>query len=854
MAVTAERLSQFLQWLRSAGELEAGDQQYLAAYELLEVLAENGQWPDDLPSWKTLIAPVLCSSAADQARFQALFDSWFETATESKPVDLPPPNDELTRSSVFTWERVIVAFAVLILGVSVWAWHRFVPHPFPRVPPPPTDWTPGPPTDFSVPSSVTVRVTSPDGKAVPDAEVDYIGQHKTDSTGVASVLVPTPLERRWLLVRDDTYSIWIKQISGDTQISVQLAPILPHSGGWDDKYLRYLRRLHVFFLLVPLAALTAYLVWLRLRALELSKWATPIEPRLRHIGLQQSSRVFRGSDIHKLAISLRRRRAQLSSEIDAERTVESTAKMAGWFTPVTAKTGIEPEYLMLEERKNLRDHLPRSHDELISRLRDHDVAIRRYYFQSDPRICSDSNDHTFTLGDLAAIHPAHELWLALDAEKCIDPLSGHPEKWFTHLANWNHRLLLSRTAPKVDLETRFTTPTRRGLQSLVSDTPLDAQPGGLYPSLLREEPERWLERSTPPDAVQMRLLAQLQRYLGPHRYVCLQACAVYPAIAWNITKTLVEQLLSPEEVEGAVDLLVPLPWFRYGTMPDWLRSRLVTTLEPHEVSVRNALKAYLEASSEQLRGKEVIDIIPAGRANTKRLGQLDDYIYLSFVTGRRLANLSVRPPSRWRRFLLYSLAMRAALAIVIAALAIVGLQFGSSWLGRWIQQRQLREEKPLARLQEPFVAEMLDIADGMGQRGGTSATETLRQYSEIASDVLDETNPLAPLLQGPITRDQVASIRGATIVQPTIPERGLIWVRANEAGLVTDADSGFIQTANAKDPIPISSVSFFIRTLPSQLGTEGAPDSSRLARDHGNWSGECHSCSHGYVRPGLPGG
>src|SRR5580704_14837268 len=102
MAVTAERLSQFLQWLRSAGELEAGDQQYLAAYELLEVLAENGQWPDDLPSWKTLIAPVLCSSAADQARFQALFDSWFETATESKPVDLPPPNDELTRSSVFT--------------------------------------------------------------------------------------------------------------------------------------------------------------------------------------------------------------------------------------------------------------------------------------------------------------------------------------------------------------------------------------------------------------------------------------------------------------------------------------------------------------------------------------------------------------------------------------------------------------------------------------------------------------------------------------------------------------------------------------------------------------------------------
>ncbi len=876
MAATAEQLSQFLQWLRSAGELEAGDQQYLAAYELLEMIAEAGRWPDEVFSWKTLIAPILCSSPADQGRFQTLFDSWFETTPASKNVDAPHPSDELAKSGAFSWERVIVALAVMILGVSVWAWHRFGPH---HGPPPPRDN--GQNTnaelfqDASRVSQFAVEVKSSNGEALPHAEVDYAGEQEFTSDS-GSVLLKTPgaRERRWLLVRDDKYTVWVQQLSEDLppKITVQLAPVRPRSNGWGEKYLEYLRRSHPFILILPLSALTAYLIWLRLRALELRKWTTPIEPRLRHIGLQQSSRVFRGSDIHKLAIGLRRRRALYSSDIDAELTAESTAKMAGWFTPVTAKSGIEPEYLVLEERKNLRDHRPRSHDELISRLHDHDVAIRRYYFQSDPRVCSDSSGHTFSLGDLAAIYPTHELWLTLDADKCVDPLSGRPEKWVTHLSNWNHRVLLSWAAPRVDLNTRFTTPTRRGLQSLVSDTPEQAQPSGPFPSLLGEEPERWLERNAPPDAVQMRLLVQLQRYLGPRRYVCLQACAVYPAIAWNITTTLVDQLLRSEEVEDALDLLVRLPWLRYGAMPDWLRRRLVATLGSQETVVRNALKTYLEVSSEQLRGKEVLDIVPAGRTGTKHLNKVDDYIYLSFVTRRSLENLSVRSPSRWRRLLLYSFAIRAAAAIVIAALLIAGLQLGSSRLIHWIKARQFLDAKPTVRPQEPFVAEMLDVANGLPPGPGLSATEGLRKYSEVASDVMDRTNPLAPLLRdGPITRDQVARIPGATIVPPSTPERGMIWARANEVGIVDDADASSFRSANSSNRNPISSVSFFIklsnlpleRRVSAASGEKGGmlsrdqtvetanPTRSALAQPQFNNSGEPTGLSEDQIRQRL---
>jgi WD40 repeat protein len=506
------------------------------------------------------------------------------------------------------------------------------------------------------------------------------------------------------------------------------------------------------------------------------------------MGLQDSERLIQDSDIRKLAIELRKRRAESSSEIDPALTVDSTARMAGWFTPVNLKRGHEPEYLILEERKNLRDHQPRSHDELFGKLRDHDVSIDRYFFQTDPRNCSDAKSRTFAINELSALHSAHQLWLILEPERCIDPLSGLPERWFAEIGKWKERVLLSLSVPPASLETNSARPNRRGIQSLVF-APEDQSPASTpYPSLLRQSTEKWLERAVPSEAAQLRLIAQLRLYLGPRRFMCLQACAVYPAIIWNVTRALVSKLLDRDEVEDALDSLITLPWFRYGTMPDWLRVRLVNNLGERENEVRKALKAYLEAGSEQGLARDGIDIAPAGREFLRRYGQLDDYIYLSFVSRHRLAKLSVQSPSRWRRLLRYSLVFRAATAIVLTAVAIVGLQTTVSRLNRLLVKKSQSKISIPVRPSEPFVASMLDVASVLNGPQNGSSRELLQRYSDVASDLLNVDNPLRSLLQNRrITPQVAAELPDVQLSSTTHPEAGMIWFRGEDAGLVIES-------------------------------------------------------------------
>ena len=133
---------------------------------------------------------------------------------------------------------------------------------------------------------------------------------------------------------------------------------------------------------------------------------------VRRLGLPLSgAALFHGADVRRLAIGLRKRRPEEAKEIDAERTAIASAKAAGYFSPVAARRHAEPEYLVVGQRRNARDQEARLEDELLSRLRDHDVAILRYYFQSDPRVCTDAKGDALSLAELSALHPAHELWL-----------------------------------------------------------------------------------------------------------------------------------------------------------------------------------------------------------------------------------------------------------------------------------------------------------------------------------------------------------------------------------------------------------------------------------------------------------
>ena len=95
MPPTADELCRFLEWLRDGQSgFEASDQQYLAAYRLLESLVAVNEWPETMERWTTLLGPVLCSSSVEQEDFGRLFGQWFELGKV-----IPKPDEQTPKSS-----------------------------------------------------------------------------------------------------------------------------------------------------------------------------------------------------------------------------------------------------------------------------------------------------------------------------------------------------------------------------------------------------------------------------------------------------------------------------------------------------------------------------------------------------------------------------------------------------------------------------------------------------------------------------------------------------------------------------------------------------------------------------------
>jgi hypothetical protein len=190
---------------------------------------------------------------------------------------------------------------------------------------------------------------------------------------------------------------------------------------------------------------------------------------------------------------------------------------------------------------------------------------------------------------------------------------------------------------------------------------------GVLPFVLQEDPQRFLARNSPsPDQIDS-LLTELRRYLGIDGCIWLCACAIYPELHWQITISLGEllkdghnnSLLRPQRL---VDL-ARLPWFRHGTMPDWLRMRLILDLPPGQAAeVRAALEALL-VTAVQGHGEALdLEIAHERREWTSRLARsllgvlrrkvphdspIQDRVFLDFMLRRW--NLAVRVPQALRR-------------------------------------------------------------------------------------------------------------------------------------------------------------------------------------------------------------
>jgi WD40 repeat protein len=136
----------------------------------------------------------------------------------------------------------------------------------------------------------------------------------------------------------------------------------------------------------------------------------------------------------------------------------------------------------------------------------------------------------------------------------------------------------------------------------------------------------------------------LPQFLGADGMLLAGACAVYPETFWGLTSWLSAALIpSQDRRTEALARLTSLPWFYFATIPNWMRAKLVKSVNRADKErVRVALETFLNDAQNKAGGLQFARNERGGNA------QVRDYVLFSFLLGRDVdEDLAVKPPSRW---------------------------------------------------------------------------------------------------------------------------------------------------------------------------------------------------------------
>ncbi len=325
-------------------------------------------------------------------------------------------------------------------------------------------------------------------------------------------------------------------------------------------------------------------------------------------------------ELRRLASAWRRPREQTAVELDAAATVRATLQAGGLFVPVYAARRAMPEYLALVHRSSGDDHWAEWVDEWLFRLAATGVVVEVMTFHDDPRTCytSDERRRAHRLSELVAHHHRATVLLFAETSVFFNPLQGALHPWVGSLSPLSGRVVFTPEPPfrwgprewMLAAEGFVVLPAGavgfRSFGEIAGDWRAErmfpAPYARAYPTLIVDEPSRWLDRNPPDDDLAEELVRQLRGYLGPDGFAWLCGCAVYPQISLPLTLHLAEPCvlasIDASASRSAVDLLpglARLPWLRYGFMPDWLRVSLITRMTPKQnAAVRRSIESLLE--------------------------------------------------------------------------------------------------------------------------------------------------------------------------------------------------------------------------------------------------------------------
>lgn len=264
------------------------------------------------------------------------------------------------------------------------------------------------------------------------------------------------------------------------------------------------------------------------------------------------------------------------------------------------------EYLLLVERFALDDHRAALFDHFYHTLRQSEVIIDRFFYQGDLRLCRNERFSAgLTLQQMRYRFPEARLIVVGTGYRLLSAKTGEPYDWLRPLLGWRRRVLLTPVSRlqwgqrERALQSLFSL-LPASLQSLhyLSDAPDEALHGD-YESL-PEYVRRIAE--TQPLAIEQPYLRSLRRHFDSGLLCWIAACAVYPALHYELTLRL-GKLLSDSlgyNLLQAANLLAltRLPWFTEGRMPPEARTELMEWLEHRYPDQHRQVLDYLHTLME----------------------------------------------------------------------------------------------------------------------------------------------------------------------------------------------------------------------------------------------------------------
>jgi formylglycine-generating enzyme required for sulfatase activity len=377
---------------------------------------------------------------------------------------------------------------------------------------------------------------------------------------------------------------------------------------------------------------------------------------------------------------LRRREGAPTRRLAVPPTIRATARNAGRAAFVYQRQTRPPEYLLLIDRYDANDHRARLFDALYLEMLRAEVIVDRYFYQGDPRVCfNEAHPDGLPIGELLHRHRDARLLLLGEGRRLLMPSTGELAPWTRLFEGWRRRALLL-TNPTAQWGRRentlgslfhLATASLQGLDlALEQFETLEQRPAA---DILRRTGDAVAE----PIAFEGSLMSTLRRYYPEPLIQWIAACAVYPALHWDLTLFLGRELQGDDDnpLLSAANLrqLSRLPWFVEGRMPEAARLQLVEYLSAQglEIPVRQALDRLLRQGPQPPEGSVAYDdyrmnvilnellLNPAPERRRQLEREFEQYLaagkapdFVSFkLLQRQPTALDLLAPKSWKKYL-----------------------------------------------------------------------------------------------------------------------------------------------------------------------------------------------------------